>query len=545
MKRITVGLGSSLHHRYFLSRWSRSFVCLSSHSSQSSTTLNKLCQPSIPSPHPGTLTSHRLKSTTKPTKDDINKLSQVVVPITVKVTQNPDDINVGVELTGSQLNKEDVNKVLGDFFKRQPIRRLAEEQGLDMKLFLQAWGSFKKLCLDSDVLPAELHVLLHDIIRGGSHVDDLFPFFLEHARLVFPHLECVEELKKISDSRLPHNWYPEARTMQRKIVYHAGPTNSGKTYNALKRFTDSESGVYCGPLKLLAVEVHRKTNEAGTPCDLVTGEERKLAVADSPSAHVSCTVEMASVSHMVDVAVVDEIQMIKDPQRGWAWTRALLGIPAKELHLCGEEAAIDIVREMLRACGEEVEVNRYNRLTSLTVADNAVRSLKNVQPGDCIVCFSKADIYNVVLQLERMGHEVAVIYGSLPPQTKLDQASRFNDPNDKCKIMVATDAIGMGLNLSIKRVIFYTITKTVITEKGEKETNVIPRSQALQIGGRAGRFGTAFQEGVVTTFRDDDLPILKDLFSQRPDPVESAGIHPTADQVEMFAYHLPGMSIVE
>ena len=481
--------------------------------------------------------TQRWKSTDK-------NLSEIVVPIAVKVSHNPDDINIGKDLTGDPLSKENILKVLNNFYRRQPIRRLAEDNGLDSKLYMQAYSSFRKFCMESDILPIELHITISDIVKGSCHVDDLFPFFLNHARIVFPHIECIEELKKISDSRLPHNWYPEARSIERKIIFHAGPTNSGKTYNALKSFIESASGVYCGPLKLLAVEVNSKSNEAGTPCDLVTGEERKFAIdRDHPASHTACTVEMASTTNPVDVAVIDEIQMVRDNQRGWAWTRALLGIPAKEVHVCGEEAAVDIIKNMVMACGEEVEVKRYNRLTSLTIANEALHSLSNVRPGDAIVCFSKADIYNVVLQLERMGHEVAVIYGSLPPATKLAQAKRFNDPKDTCKILVATDAIGMGLNLSINRVIFYSVTKPYVNEQGERAVDVIPLHYALQIGGRAGRYGTAFHEGAVTTFRNEDLAILKDLFSQRVDPILAAGMHPTADQIEMFAYHLPDATL--
>ena len=99
----------------------------------------------------------------------------------------------------------------------------------------------------------------------------------------------------------------------------------------------AKSGVYCGPLKLLAVEVAKKSNERGTPCDLVTGEERRYAREDGePSSHVACTVEMTNVSQHFEVAVIDEIQMVKDQQRGWAWTRALLGVAADEIHVCGE-----------------------------------------------------------------------------------------------------------------------------------------------------------------------------------------------------------------
>lgn len=92
-------------------------------------------------------------------------------------------------------------------------------------------------------------------------------------------------------------------------------------------------------------------------------------------------------------------------------------------------------------------MRKYKRLTELEIESSALRSLDNVRDGDCIVCFSKNDIYNVSRGIEARGKEVAVIYGGLPPGTKLQQAGKFNDPNDPCKVLVATDAIGMGLNL--------------------------------------------------------------------------------------------------
>lgn len=140
--------------------------------------------------------------------------------------------------------------------------------------------------------------MVADILHGHGHVDDIFPYFLRHARKMFPHLECMDDLKKISDLRTPANWYPHARAVSRKIVFHAGPTNSGKTYHAMERFMRAKSGVYCGPLKLLATEVYHKCNALGTPCDLVTGEERKYAKEDgTQSAHVACTVEMTSIAN--------------------------------------------------------------------------------------------------------------------------------------------------------------------------------------------------------------------------------------------------------
>ncbi|XP_035673123.1 ATP-dependent RNA helicase SUPV3L1, mitochondrial-like [Branchiostoma floridae] len=139
--------------------------------------------------------------------------------------------------------------------------------------------------------------------------------------------------------------------------------------------------------------------------------------------------------------------------------------------------------------------------------------------------------------------ECAVIYGSLPPGTKLAQAKKFNNPDDPCKILVATDAIGMGINLSIKRVIFNSLIKPTLNEKGEKEMDNLSTSQALQIGGRAGRFGTHFQDGEVTTMHKEDLQTLHDIVQQPVEPIEAAGLHPTAEQVEMFAYQLPDASM--
>ena len=94
-----------------------------------------------------------------------------------------------------------------------------------------------------------------------------------------------------------------------------------------------------------------------------------------------------------------------------------------------------------------MEVRKYERLTELKVENEAICTLNNICPGDCVVCFSKNDIYTVTRSLEQRGIEVAVIYGSLPPKTKLAQAGKFNDTNHPCKVLVATDAIGMGLNL--------------------------------------------------------------------------------------------------
>ncbi|VDK25989.1 unnamed protein product, partial [Anisakis simplex] len=167
----------------------------------------------------------------------------------------------------------------------------------------------------------------------------------------------------------------------------------------------------------------------------------------------------------------------------WSWSRMIV-----KVHLCGEPSAINIVRELLNPIGEHVEVNEYKRKTSLSVASHALGSLDNVQDGDCIVCFSRRAIFNVTKQLEKIGIKPAVIYGDLPPGTKLSQASKFNDPNNSTNVLVATDAVGMGLNLNIRRMIFNSVIKP---PNGE----LIPNYAALQIAGRAGRYGSVYEEG--------------------------------------------------
>ncbi|XP_069835212.1 ATP-dependent RNA helicase SUPV3L1, mitochondrial [Dendropsophus ebraccatus] len=486
----------------------------------------------------------RMRSLSRPFSSDNGKPldTSLFVPVEFKNTDSLES-DIGAELT-RPLNKSEVLNILNKFYRRKEIQKLAAENGLDARLFHQAFISFRRYVMESDPIQVDLHIVLNDICCGVGHMDDIFPFFMRHARQVFPVLDCLDDLRKISDLRLPPNWYPEARAIQRKIIFHAGPTNSGKTYHAIQRYLGAKSGIYCGPLKLLAHEIYKKSNEAGVPCDLITGEELiHVDPEGKPSAHAACTVEMCSMNTPYEVAVIDEIQMIRDPGRGWAWTRALLGICAQEIHLCGEAAAINLVTELMYTTGEEVEVRNYERLTSLKILDHALQSLDNLRPGDCIVCFNKNDIFSVSRQIEARGLECAVIYGSLPPGTKIAQANKFNDPDDPCKILVATDAIGMGLNLSIKRIIFNSLLKPSINDKGEKEIDTITTSQALQIAGRAGRFSSMFKEGEVTTMVLDDLPLLKEILNKPVHDIQTAGLHPTAEQIEMFAYHLPDATL--
>lgn len=442
------------------------------------------------------------------------------------------------------LTPREINTILTDFIRKPEIRNLAADRGLNAKHLRLAFVRFRALCLSGSNLPVELEIVLSDIMVGAALPDDLFGQFMAFAMKIYPHIQCKEELSRICDLRDPAAWYPLARAAGRKIIFHAGPTNSGKTYHALEKFMEAKASVYCGPLKMLANEVYQKTREKGIDCDLATGDERVYCNPENvPCDRVSCTVEMAPLQEVFDVAIIDEIQMLQDPQRGWAWSRALLGIAAKEVHVCGEPAAIPLVRNLLATAGETVEIREYKRLTGLTIENSALQTLSNVRPGDCLVCFNKRDLFKITKELEALGHRVAVIYGSLPPGAKLMQCKKFNDDVDPCNVMVATDAIGMGLNLNIRRIIFVSLKKIDTKSDGKRSLESISVSQALQIAGRAGRFGTQYEQGHVTTLRDKDLNKLKSMLSSFPEPPEKAGLHPTAEQIEMFAYHLPDTSL--
>lgn len=273
----------------------------------------------------------------------------------------------------------------------------------------------------------------------------------------FSHLEKIEEALNILH---PSEWHPIARQVHRKFIFHVGPTNSGKTYHALRALAGAEYGLYAGPLRLLALEIFTRLNRGDIApfgadtsilhpraCNLLTGEQQKII---SPDAGLtSATVEMIPLTQKYDVVVLDEIQMISDPERGNAWTQAVLGLSAKEIHLCGEETAVDLVINLLKHTGDEVVVNRYERLTPLEVSPKSLENnLASIRPGDCVVAFSRKTIFNLkdIIE-EKTGLRCAVAYGRLPPEVRSEQAALFNDSNDEYPIMVASDAIGMGLNL--------------------------------------------------------------------------------------------------
>ncbi|XP_042064017.1 ATP-dependent RNA helicase SUV3, mitochondrial-like [Salvia splendens] len=348
--------------------------------------------------------------------------------------------------------------------------------------------------------------------------------------------ECLRKLSSstphvkfdFTDLTRPHTWYPVARRKKRNVILHVGPTNSGKTYHALKRLELSPSGIYCGPLRLLAWEVAQRLNKANVPCELITGQEREEI---DGAKHKAVTVEMSDVNSDYSCAVVDEIQMLGCKTRGFSFTRALLGICADELHLCGDPAAVPLIKEMLKVTDDVVEVKYYDRLSPLVPLDVPLGSFSMIQRGDCIVTFSRYEIYKMKRLIEdQRQHMCSVVYGSLPPATRSRQATMFNDENNGFDVLVASDAIGMGLNLNISRIIFSTLKKFDGTEMRD-----LTVSEIKQIAGRAGRYKSKFPVGEVTCLKADDLPLLHSSLSSPSPTLEQAGLFPSFDLIVMFS----------
>jgi len=282
--------------------------------------------------------------------------------------------------------------------------------------------------------------------------------------------------------------FPLARQMKRHFILHIGPTNSGKSHDAIEALKTAESGIYLAPLRLLAFEKFEELNEAGCPCTLKTGEE-EIGI---PFSYLqSSTIEVLDFSQRYDVAVIDEAQMVADRQRGSAWTFAILGVQAEAVHVCLAPEAEKVVISMIEACGDSYTVVRHKRLVPLSFEfDPPVHFPGKVERGTAFIVFSRRDVHAAAAELQRNGYNCSVIYGALPYDVRRNEVKRY--VRGETDIVVATDAIGMGLNLPIKRIYFLAAEKFDGVEQ-----RPLRAAEIKQIAGRAGRFGM-FDRGLVS-----------------------------------------------
>ena len=299
----------------------------------------------------------------------------------------------------------------------------------------------------------------------------------------------------------PEMEFAEVRELARHFILHIGPTNSGKTFQALERLRQAKNGTYLGPLRLLALEVYEQMHGAGVPCTMRTGQE---CIEEENSRVTASTIEMADFDENYDIAVIDEAQLVADTDRGHSWTKAILGLRAEEIHICMSPAAEQVVCHLIQLCDDTFEVRRYERKTELVCEDRPFAFPDDVQEGDALIAFSKKSVLDVAGRLEEAGIASSVIYGSLPPEIRRRQTRMFNE--GMTKVAVATDAIGMGLNLPVRRIVFMQTDKF---DGVSRRPLRIP--EVKQIAGRAGRFGI-YDKGCVSALGERELEYIRTLY---------------------------------
>jgi ATP-dependent RNA helicase SUPV3L1/SUV3 len=337
------------------------------------------------------------------------------------------------------------------------------------------------------------------------------------------------------NSELAFQGYPDtftkARHLQRSVTLYVGPPNSGKTHAAFERLAQAHDGAYLAPLRLLALEGRDRLVARGVPCSLLTGEEN-VPAADARV--VSSTIEMVGTNKPIDVAVIDEAQMIFDASRGWAWTQAIVAVPANELIIICSDYAVPAIENLLGLCGERCAVRVFDRKQHVELLAKPV-PIAALKLGDAVVAFSRRDVLMLRDQISAGGHPVSVIYGALPPEVRRREAERF--ATGESHILVATDAIGMGLNLPIRRVLFSTMTKF----DGEDD-RMLSESEVHQIAGRAGRFGIHEEgfAGVLDEAENTAARSLKELLHKVPKAPRDfkAPVAPNGWHVETIASRL-------
>jgi ATP-dependent RNA helicase SUPV3L1/SUV3 len=290
-----------------------------------------------------------------------------------------------------------------------------------------------------------------------------------HARATGAYRRAAE---KRAESRIAIR-LPERRRAPESVVAHLGPTNSGKTHDALAFLAEQGRGVYAGPLRMLAQEAHRRLSAqlGDERVGLITGEER----VNERAPILCCTVEMAPGSG--EVLVLDEVQWADDEERGAAWTELLLAGQYRHVLLLGALDALPLVRRAF----PDAELRVHERKLPLEFV--GARQLRGLTPGTVVVAFSRRAVLAIAGDVNRLQPErVAVLYGAMPLASRREEIDRFlTGGADVC---VATDVLGHGVNLPCETLLFAETTKF----DGEARRELLPWELA-QIAGRAGRFG--------------------------------------------------------
>ena len=294
-----------------------------------------------------------------------------------------------------------------------------------------------------------------------------------------------------------------------RVVAVLGPTNTGKTHLAVERMLGHASGMIGLPLRLLAREIYDRIvkRRGAAAVALVTGEEKIVP----PRAHYFvCTVEAMPLERSVEFLAVDEIQLVSDPERGHVFTQRLLHARGRfETMFLGAGTMAPLIRSLVA----DVEIVSRERLSTLSYAGS--KKLTRLPARSAIVAFSTDQVYAIAELIRRQRGGAAVVMGSLSPRTRNAQVELFQ--SGEVDFLVATDAIGMGLNMEVDHVAFAGLRKF-----DGRRTRWLHAHEIGQIAGRAGRHLRDGTFGVTGEATELDQDLVEQVVEHRFDPVEGA-----------------------
>ncbi len=264
-------------------------------------------------------------------------------------------------------------------------------------------------------------------------------------------------------------------TSPSKIIALLGPTNTGKTFVAIEKMLEFKTGIFGLPLRLLAREVYDKcVDKVGVEkVALITGEEK---IIPSTACYFICTVESMPKDKLVDFVAIDEIQMCADRERGHIFTERLLESRGTKLTMfLGSQVMAKIIKDLV----DDVEFEKKERYSKLSYA--GIKKISRLDRKVAIIAFSIEEVYAIAELVRRQKGGAAVIMGSLSPKTRNSQVGLYQSGD--VDYLIATDAIGMGLNMDINEIYFSNLKK--FDGKKTRRLNLIEMSQ---IAGRAGRY---------------------------------------------------------
>jgi len=294
-----------------------------------------------------------------------------------------------------------------------------------------------------------------------------------------------------------------------RVVAVLGPTNTGKTHLAVERMLGHASGMIGLPLRLLAREIYDRIvkRRGAAAVALVTGEEKIVP----PRAHYFvCTVEAMPMERSVEFLAVDEIQLVADPERGHVFTQRLLHARGRfETMFLGAGTMAPLIRSLV----PDVEIVSRERLSTLSYAGS--KKLTRLPARSAIVAFSTEQVYAIAELIRRQRGGAAVVMGSLSPRTRNAQVELFQ--SGEVDFLVATDAIGMGLNMEVDHVAFAGLRKF-----DGRRTRWLHANEIGQIAGRAGRHLRDGTFGVTGESLELDPDLVEQVVEHRFDPVEAA-----------------------